>query len=492
MQGLYYDNNSIMTVKKIAIVFDCGATNVKVHAIDEKGEILQSGSYPNNTQPDPFYPEYRIWDVYEIWDKMCRASREVMTQLTGEDIIGVSVTTFGVDGILFNKEGKMLYPMISWQCERTTQVMKDIDKYIPVEKLYRETALLPFNFNTINKLIWIKENKPELLEKAHMWLFAPSIFTWFLSGVMKNDITMAGTSMLTSAADRDISPLVLDSIGIDKGLLGELAEPGDIIGKVTAAASELTGLPEGIPVVASGHDTQFAVFGSGADINQPVLSSGTWEILMVRSLNYKAGKEQMENSISTELDPVPGLYNIGNQWIASGMLEWAGRNMFADCSDELHEKMISMAGAVPPGSNGVRVIPRFFEETVGSGGGRITGLSMESTREEIYRAMLEALSLRLREGMKALETAGGFTSDNILCVGGGSKNNLWNQLRADITGVPVTVIDKKETTVLGAAMFIMYAAGLVAGPDDAREMIPFRSEVFEPGPNRKIYKELFF
>ena len=94
--------------------------------------------------------------------------------------------------------------------------------------------------------------------------------------------------------------------------------------------------------------------------------------------------------------------------------------------------------------------------------------------------------------MIALEKAGGFTTDNILCVGGGSKNRLWNQIRADITGVPVTVIDKKETTMLGAAMFIMYAAGLASSPEEAREMIPFRSEVFEPGSNRRIYEELFF
>jgi L-fuculokinase len=165
--------------------------------------------------------------------------------------------------------------------------------------------------------------------------------------------------------------------------------------------------------------------------------------------------------------------------------------MFQDCGEEMHEKMISLASSVPPGSRGIRIVPKFFEESEGSGGGQISGLSMESTREEIYRAMLEALSLRLREGMRALEKAGGFSTDNILCVGGGSKNRLWNQVRADITGVPITIIDKKETTVLGAAMFIMYAAGLASSPDEAREMIPFETETFEPGENRKIYREIF-
>lgn len=480
-----------MSRKKISIVFDCGATNVKVHAIDEKGEILKSASYPNNTRPDPFYTQYRIWDVVEIWDKFCRASRKVTANIPPGNIIGVSVTTFGVDGALFNKEGEMLYPMISWQCERTTAVMQEIGKYMPAEDLYHESALLPFNFNTINKLIWLRENRSELLEEAHRWLFAPSIFSYMLGGEMKNDITMAGTSMLTSADDRGLSDLILNSIGLDPGLIGELAEAGEITGRVSKKASELTGLPENAPIVASGHDTQFAVFGSGAGINQPVLSSGTWEILMVRSGKYRSGMEQMDNRISTELDPLPGLYNIGNQWIASGMLEWAGRNMFPECGDEMHEKMISMASTVPPGSRGIRVVPEFFGEGEGSGGGSISGLTMESTREEIYRAMLEALSLRLREGMMALEKAGGFTTDNILCVGGGSKNRLWNQVRADITGVPLRVIDKKETTVLGAAMFIMYAAGLASSPDEAREMIPYETETFEPGKNSKIYREIF-
>jgi len=480
-----------MSEGNISIVFDCGATNVKVHAIDEKGEIIKSASYPNNTRPDPYYPEYRIWDVEEIWDKFCKASLEVTADLKKENIIGVSVTTFGVDGALFTEEGKMLYPMISWQCDRTIKVMNDIGKYIPVEELYHESALLPFNFNTINKIIWLKENKPELMEKAYRWLFAPSIFTYYLSGEMKNDITMSGTSMLTSASERNFSKNILGSIGVDAGLFGILAEPGEITGLVTEKAAELTGLRAGIPVVASGHDTQFAVFGSGAGINQPVLSSGTWEILMVRSHEYSSGKKQMENGISTELDPIPGLFNIGNQWIASGMLEWAARNMFHEYGGEIHEKMISMAENISPGSNGVRVVPKFFEVREGSGGGQIQGLSMESTREEIYRAMLESLSLRLREGIDALEEAGEFSTETLLCVGGGSKNRLWNQIRADITGLPLKVIDKKETTVLGAAMFIMYASGLASSPEEARDMIPFRSQVFKPGEDSKIYREMF-
>ncbi|HOU31605.1 MAG TPA: FGGY family carbohydrate kinase, partial [Bacteroidales bacterium] len=138
----------------IAIVFDCGATNVRVAALNEKGDIIASESYQNNTKPDPFYPGWRIWDAEEIWEKMCLACRRVVAGIDKNDIAGVTVTTFGVDGTLFDKDGNMLYPIISWQCERTVPIMQNIGKYIPVEEIYSEAGVLPFNFNTINKLVW--------------------------------------------------------------------------------------------------------------------------------------------------------------------------------------------------------------------------------------------------------------------------------------------------------------------------------------------------
>ncbi len=464
----------------IVIVFDCGATNVRVVAINSHGIINASESIANNTKSDPYYPGYRIWDVDEIWKKMCRASRKVIRQINQGDIAGVTVTAFGVDGTLLDRSGKMLYPVISWQCERTAPVMNSIDKYIPLTDLYAECGVLPFTFNTINKLIWFAENKPGLIEKCHRFLFMPSIFTCKLTGEMVNDITMAGTSMMTNLSTRKFSETILDKIGFPAEKFGDIAEPGTITGTVTSRASFQTGIPAGVPVAATGHDTQFAVFGSGAEVNQPVLSSGTWEILMVRSEGYRSDKEQLDNAITTELDSRPGLYNIGNQWIASGVLEWARKNLYGDIKKNVYETMISGAEKAPAGCNGVRVVPKFYEELKGRPGGQILGLTMETTRDEIYRAMLEALSERLAQGKRALEKAGGFRTESILCVGGGSKNRLWNRLRADYTGVPIKVIDQKETTVLGASLFVQAACGNASSPEEARSGIDYKTEIIEP------------
>jgi L-fuculokinase len=465
----------------IVIVFDCGATNVRAIAINSKGEILASESYPNNTRPDPFYPSFRIWDVIEIWDKMSRASQKVISQIDKNQIAGVTVTTFGVDGTLFDRSGKMLYPVISWQCERTNPIMDAIDKYIPLSSLYNECGVLPFTFNSINKLIWFVEHKPEIVEKACRFLFMPSIFSFYLTGEMVNDTTMSGTSMLTNLTTRNFSENIVSKINFPFEKMGVPVEAGTITGKINKKASRETSIPEGVPVIATGHDTQFAIFGSGAEKNQPVLSSGTWEILMVRSEGFRSGKEQLEMGITTELDSRPGLYNIGNQWIASGVLEWARRNLYSDIKDDVYEVMISGAEKVPPGSNGIKIIPKFYEELKGKPGGQIRGLTLESTRDEIYRAMLESLSERLAVGKRALEDAGGFKTDSILCVGGGSKNRLWNRLRADYTGVPLKIIGQKETTVLGASLFVQAACGNASSPEEARSAINYRTEIIEPG-----------
>jgi L-fuculokinase len=292
---------------------------------------------------------------------------------------------------------------------------------------------------------------------------------------MANDTTMAGTSMLTSLSSRNFSENIINKIGFPAEKLGNLIEPGTISGAVNATAAAATGIPEGIPVVAAGHDSQFALFGSGAEINQPILSSGTWEVLMVRSPGFRTGNEELEKEITTELDSKPGLYDIGIQWIASGALEWTRKNLYGEIKDDVYEAMISGAEKVPSGSNGITVDPRFNGK-----GGQILGLKFESTRDEIYRALLEALAGRLAESKNILEKTGGFKTESIICVGGGSKNRLWNKLRADYTGVPIKIIDHKETTVLGASLFVQAACGKAGSPEEARLEIDYKTEVIYP------------
>ncbi len=479
--------------EKLVLVLDCGATNVRVIAIDEKGTIKAVQSVPNSTRPDPDYPEYRIWEVDSIWDKFKTCISAVLQKIPESDVAALTVTAFGVDGAPYKKSGEMLYPVISWQCDRTPPIMQNIDKYISLSRLFRINGVQPFGFNTINKLIWLKENRPEILEEMDHFLFIPSIFVYFLTGEMVNDTSMAGTSMMTDLHDRELSDEITNAIGVDKEKFYPIVEPGKVIGKITSAVARETGLPAGVPVVAAGHDTQFAIFGAGADENVPVLSSGTWEVLMVRAKEVNPDEKLLQQGVTTELDPLPGLYNMGVQWIASGAIEWIKKLFFLDVIGEsnVYDFMIGEALAVAPGSNGVRINPAFYPVPGSQQPGTITGINLDTERGEVVRAVLEALSCKTRISLEILEKAGGFKADSLICVGGGSKNRLWNRIRADVFGIPVRIIEQKETTVLGAALFALAGIGHFSSAMEARSGIKYIGEIFIPGEDAIFYDQLF-
>jgi L-fuculokinase len=479
--------------KKVVLVMDCGATNVRAVAVDETGELLAIHSLPNNTQPDPHYNGGLIWDVNEIWQKLITCTKEVLKKVPANSIAGITVTTFGVNGAPMDKNGNLLYPVISWQCNRTTAIMQNIDKYIKLKELYQINGLQPFNFNTINYLLWFKENKPEILEKMDYFVFIPSILIYFLTNEFSTDTSMAGTSMLTDLKTRDFSSTILNTIGISKDKFPNYVEPGEIVGKTTAKIAELTGLPEGIPVITAGHDTQFAIFGSGANENEPVVSTGTWEILMVRTPQINNSDELLKTGVTIEFDAIKGLLNPGCQWVASGILEWIKRNFYGnEQGDAIYEKMIGQAEKVKPGCNGVTVNPNFFADTGNEiGKGAINGLTLHTLPEEVYRATLEALSYKLKKGLRLLEKACGFKAESLIIVGGGSKNRLWNQIRADVLNIPIKIIDKKETTVLGAALFAFSGLGYFKSPKEARNTIGYKTTIINPSANSSVYENLY-
>ena len=297
--------------------------------------------------------------------------------------------------------------------------MDHIGKYIPLEQLYKISGVYPYAFNTINKMIWFKEHRQEVIRQAHRFLFIPSLIIHKLSGVMQNDATMVGTAMMADLEKRTFSDEILGAIDVDKDVFGTIAEPGDKAGEITQEAFELTGIPADVPVYFAGHDTQFAIFGSGAQLNQPVLSSGTWEILMSRSGSFTASADELSKNLTTEMDSVAGIYNIGQNWLSSGVLEWFSKNFYSELSgDELYDTMIGEAELELPGAQGIMVDPAFYDDGSSVNSGTITGLTIGTRRSQLYRAFLESLAFRLREGLEALETAGNFKAEKIICVGG--------------------------------------------------------------------------
>ncbi|EPY8427318.1 L-fuculokinase [Citrobacter youngae] len=460
--------------QEVILVLDCGATNVRAIAVDRQGKIVARASTPNASDIAAENSAWHQWSLDAIVQRFADCCQRLSAQLAACQVRGIAVTTFGVDGALVDQNGKQLYPVISWKCPRTTAVMENIHRYMPPQQLQEISGVGAFSFNTLYKLVWLKENHPQLLEQAHAWLFISSLINHRLTGEFTTDITMAGTSQMLDIHQRDFSVDILQATGIPRRLFPRLVEAGEQIGTLKNDAAKQLGLTAGIPVISAGHDTQFALFGAGAQPDEPVLSSGTWEILMVRSAQVNTALLSDYVGSTCELDSQPGLNNPGMQWLASGVLEWVRKLLWT--ADTPWQTLIDEARAIPAGAEGVKM----HCDLLASQNAGWQGVTLNSTRGHFYRAALEGLTAQLQHNLHTLETIGHFNATELLLVGGGSRNALWNQIKANILGIPIKVLDDAETTVAGAAMFAWSGIGEFASPELARAQVDYQYRYFYP------------
>ncbi|MGQ9514289.1 MAG: FGGY family carbohydrate kinase [Thermoproteota archaeon] len=482
--------------KDLVLVLDCGSTNIRAIAVDEKGELLASSSKANRTIEQPGgKPGWKIWDLDEIWQKIAEASREVTRNVGTERIKAVTITTWGADGAPVRRDGALTYPPISWQCQRTSSMVKEITKRISFWEIYKITGYQVISFNTLLKLMWLRQNVPSSLERAHTWLMMPGLLAYKLTGEFHIEPTSASTTMAMDLGRRDWSKKLLELADLDPTFFPKWSEPGDFIGEVKADSGRVCNLKRGTPVIASGHDTQFALIGSGAELGEVVLSSGTWEILEMRVSNFRPNRIGFDGGMIIEADAEKGLWNPQLLMMGSAVLEWIRERFYTDLDSRDYGTMIDEASNLQAGSGELMLVPSFVPDsgpmrryrTMGT----ILGLSLHTSRAQVYRAALEGLSYQLRYALHILEASMGFKAKGVCVVGGGSRNDLWNRIRADVTGLPVTVMTQREATVIGAALTAFTGIGVYSSLKEASKAVKLRQRRFMPGKDREKYEKLF-
>jgi L-fuculokinase len=218
------------------------------------------------------------------------------------------------------------------------------------------------------------------------------------------------------------------------------------------------------------------MIGSGTSENEMVLSSGTWEILMTRTRNVDLSNEALQAGLTNEFDAISGLYNTGIQWLGSGVLEWI-KGMFYSTEVEHNQDVyrIMIEEASKTNQHNINFSPDFINES-----GVISGIGMHTTREQIYLAALNSLVEKTKAGLDMLQNTGKFKANSLIVVGGGSKNKLWNRLRANKLGIPVKIARQTETTVLGASIFAHKAVGNFESIEQGIDYICKKYDIIEP------------
>jgi L-fuculokinase len=183
--------------------------------------------------------------------------------------------------------------------------------------------------------------------------------------------------------------------------------------------------------------------------------------------------------------------------MGSGVLEWVREQFYPNISEraDAYACMIGEAGELPAGAGGVMMVPSFKPDTGPTRkyntAGTLVGISLGTTRAHIYRAAVEGLCFQLRSALAILSEATGFEPSAVRVVGGGSKNTLWNQLRADVCGLPVVITERKEAAVVGAAISAWVGAGRFRSIPDGMAQTPMPASSVEPGGNAEVYATLY-
>lgn len=486
-----------MTAEAVLLGFDMGATSVKVGAFSVEGKLLAVQSAPNAPKPQINAPaEWRVWDVEEIWQNLCACCKAVLAKLDEPyEVKGVAVSGFGVDGVPMTREGKQLYPCISWHCGRTVPQSKKLSDTVGNQRLYELTGYHNYAICTLNRFLWLQENEPNVLEKMDYWLHVQDYIAYRLTGRFSTESTIASTTLFLDIKKRAWAEDLLNELELTSEYLSPLYDSGTPIGPITEEASLATGISQGAIVATGGHDTELAILGTGVNRKETFLDiNGTWEILMAITDSCQPSMEGYSKGLDWECHAIPGWWNIQALMLAGGVIDWIRGQFYRDNAS--YEAMIQEASEAPLGANNICILPALVRGMGPSQGydplGAILGITTQTSRGDVARAMFEALSYQFYQQIEAIEKSVGIKADSIRVTGGGQKNPFWMQMKADLSGRALDVLQNVESTLLGAAILAGLGSGIYRNADEALGMIQIPVETVEPDMKRhEQYRERY-
>jgi len=486
--------------KKVLLAVDVGTTNWKVAVFDLSGKLVCIEKTATKTHYDEKNQSY--YKRQEVWEEVSKLIAAVVKKCDG-DILGISVTSMAEAVVPIDKDGNECFDIITWFDTRSDREAEEIAKKVGREKLYSITGLDPNPIFSLCKMLWIKNNHPDVFDRSVKWLQMADYIIYKLSGVMVTDYTLASRTLAFDVPNNHWSNVILQTMQVDQLLLPEVAKSGTVVGNVTQKASNETGLSTDIPVVVGGNDHPCAALPAGVLKGSNALdSSGTAEsIIMVSKKNSVPNMVFKGQRTCRFLDPERyalwgGIISSGAsfEWIyrtLTSVREWGFEQPNYDYAD-----VLSQVDDVTAGSNGLLFIPHLR----GSGApywnpkmrGAFFGLKITTTQKQLMKAVMEGMSFQARMIVDMHKDISKTDLDALCVVGGSVKNIVWQQIKADILQMPVELYDEPEATALGAAMLAGIGAGVYASMEDAIESVTQRNKIIIPDSAKKsIYNDMY-
>jgi xylulokinase len=459
---------------------DVGTTGCKASVFDESG-APESSAYREYPLICP-RPAWAELDPERVWLDI-RASIRECIERSGQDreIKALSISAQGEAFLPVSEDGRPLYNSIVTPDQRAQDQTKLLEETFGREDLFRMTGMVLFPIYTLNKILWLRDHEPGVFSRTHRFLCWEDYVNLKLTGSPIIDHSLANRTLMFDINRRQWSDEILGELDLDQSLLAEPAQAGEPVGEVTERGSRETGLSRGTLVVAGGHDQACGCLGAGVVEEGPLYDvTGTVECLMPALSKPLLTGEMMKSGYGNYCHVAPDRYLIlGYNMTAGTILRWF-RDNFAREEMERAEALgkpaysllDEMASSVPPGSEGLVLLPYFMGAATPNwdthARGTLTGLTLAHGKAHIIRAIMEGITFELRANLEALRSAG-IGTEQVRAVGGGARSPFWCQMKADVTQLPVVVPQVSEASSLGAALLAGIGSGVYGSVDEAVE-----------------------
>lgn len=451
-------------MNKHILALDMGTQSTRAALVTSDGEILGIAQIKHEVDsPQPGWAQQRpdSW-----WEETCQAVRDVLgrTGVAPESIAAVSACgqMHGMVGV--DPQGAVTTEWVQLWCDKRCQ-----PQCAQIRRSHNESELAAVTANPIApswtgpKILWYKQNQPEAYDRARWFLVPKDFINFRLSGTAATDPSEASGSFLWDWREDGYSSAMAEAVGVDLGRFAPVRASHEVIGTVTADAFKLTGVPAGTPVVAGGGDFPVSMLGFGV-VGEGIACDVTGTSTLFAM-----------HSPKPLIDPgVQNLRHVVDGWIPFTILDCGGLSM-KWCKDLISsarkqeisfEDLIEMASKVPEGSEGLTFYPYMLgerrRENAFARGGYL-GITLNHTAAHFVRAVMEGVALAMGRDARLFESLG-VRVDRFLCVGGGTRNPLWNQIKADVIRMPLELSDEPEAGLKGAALLGATGAGLIDDP----------------------------
>lgn len=490
--------------KQYLLSIDNGTQSIRALVFDQDGELLAKSKVDIESYLSPA-PGLAEQDAEYFWNSLCEACQSLwpMLDFPREEIRAVSVTTQRATVVPVDARGQALHPAISWLDQRRVNSKPSLGplQQLATRAIGARGAVAEFHANA--EANWFAEERPEIWAQVEKYVLLSGYHSYRLTGAYTDAVaSQVGYIPFDFKNQCWASPgdWKWRTLPVRRSMLPQLRAAGESLGLISEVASGETGIPAGIPLIASGSDKACEVLGSGcmaAGVGS--LSFGTTATFNITTDKYL----EVDRFHPAYPGVVPGTFNP-EMAIRRGfwMVSWF-KNEFglreqhlADEQGVAAETLFDdLLKAVPPGSDGLLLQPYWSVGTAPAGPearGAIIGFNDVHTRAHIYRAIIEGIGFALREGKEALEKRSGQSVKTLRISGGGSQSDQVMQITADIFGMKVDRPHTFETSGLGAAIAAAVGSGTYTDFATAvRQMTRVRDSFTPNEENGVIYEKLY-